>query len=116
VKAVIKIAHRVFLFPNAKKAADVLAMLSDAMEMQPKHVKVGEGNSWRYIETFFPDSNPTAMSLEIVNDEQLRAIEPITEQNGHEVPGTAQPLVIIRRSPHGPMRTPKRLLLSGGDR
>lgn len=116
MKAVIKIAHRVFLFPNAKKAADVLAMLSDAMEMRRRHVKVGEGKSWRYVETFFPDSNPAAMSLEIVNDEQLRAIEPITEQDDHEVPGTAQPLVIIRKSPRGPVRTPQRLLLSGGAR
>lgn len=116
MKAVIKIAHRAFLFPNAKKAADVLSMLSDAMEMESKHVKVDEGKGWRYIEAFFPDPKPSAMSLEIVNDEQLRAMEPITEQDDHEVPGTAQPLVIIRRSPHGPMRTPKRLLLSGGAR
>lgn len=110
MKAVIKIAHRAFLFPNAKKAADVLAMLSDAMEMESKHVKLGSRKEYRFVECFFPDANPSSLSMEIVTDEQLRSNDPNLDDDNFDVPGTAQPLVITRKR----LPAPKRLLLSGG--
>lgn len=112
MKAVLKIAHRAFLFPSAAHAAKAIALLGECMELQSKHVKVGSGNDWRYIEAFFPDSNPSSLSMEMVTEEQLRAIEPKTDEEHFEVPGTPKDVVIVVK----PRHHAKRLLLTGGAR
>lgn len=104
MKAIIRIGGTQFLVDDVGKASTVLKILGSALQVDMKYVRTSK----QYAYLYFPRREERELGLSMINEDQLRAIEPETNED-HEETSVPKPLVVVKVLPRR-----RRLLLGSG--
>ena len=104
MKAILRIGGAQFLVDDVAKASTVLKVLSSALQVDMKYVRTSKPYAYLY----FPRQEERELGLSMIHDDQLRAIEPETNED-HEETSVPKPLVVLKVLPRR-----RRLLLGSG--
>lgn len=104
MKAILRIGGAQFLVDDVAKASQVLKVLGYALQVDMKYVRTSKTYSYLY----FPRNEERELGLTMIQDDQLRAIEPETNADNEET-SAPKPLEVIKILPRR-----RRLLIGQG--